>query len=116
MRTWKLVSGILSTVLFLVVAFQSCAAGVVDAIEGQGGTSGGAGILVGILMLSGGIVSIATSKSTKKGGDIALIVLFGLAALCGFAGYGNYSDLVLWAFWCLICATLALVSMMKKKG
>ena len=63
MKTWKLVSGILSTVLFLVVAFQSCAAGVVDAIEGQGGTSGGAGILVGILMLSGGIVSIATSKS-----------------------------------------------------
>ena len=47
MKTWKLVSGILSTVLFLVVAFQSCAAGVADAIAGQGGTGGGAGILVG---------------------------------------------------------------------
>lgn len=35
MKTWKLVSGILSTVLFLVVMFQSCAAGVVDAIQGQ---------------------------------------------------------------------------------
>lgn len=35
MKTWKLVSGILSIVLFLVVAFQSCAAGVVDAIAGQ---------------------------------------------------------------------------------
>ena len=116
MKTWKLVSGILSTVLFLVVAFQSCAAGIVDAIEGAGGTSGAAGILLGILMLSGGIVSIATRNSIKKGGDIALIILFGLAALFGFAGYGNYSDLVIWSFWCLICADLALVSMLKKKG
>ena len=45
MKTWKLVSGILSTVLFLVVMVQSCAAGVADAIAGQGGTGGGAGIL-----------------------------------------------------------------------
>lgn len=39
MKTWKLVSGILSTVIFLVVIFQSCAAGIVDAIENAGGTS-----------------------------------------------------------------------------
>ena len=70
MKTWKLVSGILSTVLFLVVMFQSCAAGVVDAIQGQGGTSGGAGMLTGILMLAGGIVSIATRKAVGKGGEI----------------------------------------------
>lgn len=115
MKTWKLVSGILSTVLFVVVAFQSCAAGIVDSIEGAGGTSGGAGILVAILMLSGGIVSIATRKSARRGGDIALIILFGLAALTGFAGYGNYSDLVIWSLWCLVCATCALVSMIRKK-
>lgn len=114
MKTWKLVSGILSIVLFLVVAFQSCAAGVVDAIAGQGGTSGGTGILVGILMLSGGIVSISTRSSGKKGGDIALIVLYGLAALIGFAGYGVYKDLVIWSIWCIVCAALALVSLRKK--
>lgn len=114
MKTWKLVSGILSIVLFLVVAFQSCAAGVVDAIAGQGGTSGGAGILVGILMLSGGIVSISTRSSGKKGGDIALIVLYGLAALIGFAGYGVYKDLVIWSIWGIVCAALALVSLRKK--
>ncbi|MCI8692371.1 MAG: hypothetical protein HFH91_06435 [Lachnospiraceae bacterium] len=114
MKTWKLVSGILSTVIFLVVMFQSCAAGIVDAIENAGGTSGAAGIVVGILMLSGGIVSIVTRDSAKKGGDIALMILFGLAAFFGFVGYGNYSDLVIWSFWCLICAILALVSMVKK--
>ena len=89
MKTWKLVSGILSTVLFLVAAFQSCAAGVVDAIAGQGGTSGG--------------------------GDIALIVLCGLAALTGFAGYGVYKDLVLGAIWCVVCAAFALISLRKNK-
>jgi len=115
MKTWKLVSGILSTILFLVVALQSCAAGVVNSIEGAGGTSGSVGIFVGILMLSGGIVSIATRKSAQKGGDIALVILFGFAALCGFAGYGNYSDLIIWSFWCLICAVLAVVSIMKKR-
>lgn len=114
MKTWKLVSGILSTVIFLVVMFQSCAAGIVDAIENAGGTSGAAGIVVGILMLSGDIVSIVTRDSAKKGGDIALMILFGLAAFFGFVGYGNYSDLVIWSFWCLICAILALVSMVKK--
>ena len=43
---------------------------------GQGGTIGGAGMLMGILMLAGGIVSIATRKAVGKGGDIALIVLY----------------------------------------
>ena len=109
MKTWKLVSGILSTVLFLVVMVQSCAAGVADAIAGQGGTGGGAGILVGIL-----IVSISTRASQKKGGDIALIVLYGLAALIGFAGFGIYKDLIVWSIWCLVCAALAFVSGRKK--
>lgn len=95
MRVWKLVSGILSIILFAVVMFQSCAAGVVNALEDNGGISGSVGVIVGILMLAGGIVSIATRNKTGKGHDIALIVLFGLAAVFGFAGYGNYSDLVI---------------------
>lgn len=115
MKTWKLVSGILSMILFILVTFQSCAAGMVNALENNGGTSGSVGILVAILMLSGGIVSVATRKSQGKGGNIALIVLFGLAALMGFTGYGNYSDLVIWASWCLINAVLALVALIKNK-
>lgn len=115
MKTWKLVSGILSIVLFFMVAFQSCAAGVVNAIEDEGGVSGSVGILVAIMLLTGGIVSIATRKSDKKGGDIALIVLFGLAALFGYAGHGNYSNLVIWSTWCLINAVLAVVDLIKNK-
>ncbi len=115
MKTWKLVSGILSTVLFVLVAFQSCAAGLGNALAENGESSGSGGIVVAILMLSGGIVSIATRKSKGKGGNIALIVLFGLAALVGFGSAGSFTDLNIWAFWCLINAILAVVAMVKSK-
>lgn len=115
MKIWKLVSGILSCVLFILVMFQSCAAGVVNALEDNGEVSGSAGVLVAIFMLAGGIVSIASRKSAKKGGNIALIILFGFAALIGFANYGTYSDLVVWSFWCLINAALAIVALVTRK-
>lgn len=118
MKVWKLVSGILSMILFVLVAFQSCAAGVSNALEENGEISGSAGILVAILMLTGGIVSVVTRKSSKKGGNIALIILFGLAALIGFTNYGSYSDLAIWSGWCLINAILAIVAIFtgKKKA
>ena len=115
MKVWKLISGILSMVLFLVVAFQSCAAGVANTLAENGEVSGSAGILVAILMLAGGIVSVATRKSEKNGGNIALIVLIGLAALLGFANYGSYSDLAIWSGWCLLTAVLAVVAMLTGK-
>lgn len=115
MKIWKLVSGILSMILFVLVSFQSCAAGVVNTLEDNGEVSGSAGLLVAIFMLAGGIVSVATRKSEKKGGNIALIILFGLAALIGFTNYGNYSDLAIWSGWCLINAVLAFVTMITGK-
>lgn len=111
MKVWKLVAGILSIVFFMVVTFQSCAAGLSNTLEGNGEVSGSAGIIVAVLMLAGGIVSIAIRKSTGKGGNIALLILFGLAALVGFACYGSYSDLAIWSGWCLINAVLAVLSM-----
>lgn len=113
MKVWKLIAGILSIILFAVVTFQSCAAGFVNVVENNGGTSGSVGIMVGILMLAGGIVSIATRNKTVKGPDITLIILFGLAAIIGFTGYGNYSDLIIWSVWCLINAVLAAICVIK---
>lgn len=113
MKTWKLVSGILSIALFFVVSFQSCAAGLVNTIEDNGQSSGSAGIIVAILMLTGGIVSIATRKSEKTGGNIALIILFGIASLIGFLLAGDFSDLNIWAGWCLINAIIAIIELIK---
>lgn len=114
MKTWKLVSGILCIVLSLFVLFQSCAAGLSNAIQDNGEVGGSAGLIVAIMLLAGGIVSIAT-RNGGKGGNIALIILFGIGALFGFALAGSYSDLVIWAGWCLICAGLAAVSLIKGK-
>lgn len=116
MKTWKLVSGIISIVLVLFVLFQSCAAGMSNALEANGEFGGSAGVLLAILMLAGGIVSIATRNSVKKGGSIAMIVLFGIAALFGFTGAGSYSDLNIWAGWCVICAVVAIVALIKNRA
>lgn len=115
MKAWKLVSGIMSIIIFVIVEFQSCAAGVVNAIEENGGSSGSVGFICGILILAAGIVSIATRNAIGNGGNIALIIIFGLAALIGFAGYGNYSDLAIWSAWALINVVLAIVAMIKNR-
>lgn len=114
MKNWKLVSGILSIVLCLFVLFQSCAAGLSNALQENGEVGGSAGVIVAIMLLAGGIVSIVT-RNGGKGGNIALIVLYGIGALFGFTLAGSYGDLVIWAAWCLICAALAAVSLAKSK-
>lgn len=114
MKVWKLISGILSIVLFVLVSFQSCAAGVANTLEENGEVGGSAGIIVAIMLLAGGIVSIVTRKG-GKGGNIALIVLYGIGALFGFVLSGGYSDLKIWATWCLICAVLAVIAMLKER-
>ena len=87
MKTWKLVSGIISIVLSAVVVYQSRAASIIDRIANNllnaGSYSGTIGYIVALLMVAGGIVSIVTRKGNKVG-DIAIIVLFGVAALLGY--------------------------------
>lgn len=113
MKTWKLVSGILSIILFFMVSFQSCAVGIGNTLSESGEASGSAGIIVAIMLLSGGIVSIAT-RNGGKGGNIALIVLFGIATLFGYTLAGSFSDLNIWATWCLINVVLAVIALAKK--
>ena len=109
MKTWKLVSGIISIVLSVFVVFQSMMA----ALEESGQVSGSAGLVVSICMLCGGIVSIVSRKNNSKGTNIALIILFGLATFTGFVLAGNYFDLYIWSAWCLINAVLAFISLRK---
>ena len=112
MKTWKLVSGIISIVLFTFVIFQSFLAGAYNTLTQNGQISGSAGVIVAVMLLSAGIVSIATRKG-GKGGNIALIILYGLGSLVGYTCAGSYKDLIVWASWCLICAALAVVGLVK---
>ena len=116
MKTWKLISGILSIVLAAFVLFQSMAVGLGNSISENGETSGSAGFLVAILLIAAGITAIVVRKSIKKGAHIALIIMYGLAAIVGFTMAGSYEDLKIWAGWCLICAILAVVAIIKSKN
>ena len=117
MKTWKLVSGILSIVLSIFVMFQSSAAGLLNALDGSKESSGTAGLFVAFLMIAGGIVSIAVRKKISNGGNIALIVIFGLAALIGFvSAAGKFKDLYIWGSWCLLLAVLAIVCIIKNRN
>ncbi len=115
MKIWKLVSGILSIILFVFVSFQSCAAGLSNSLSNNGEISGSAGLIVAIMLLAAGIVSIATRNMEGRGGNIALTVLYVIGALIGFTMAGSYSDLYIWAGWCLICAILAVIALVRKR-
>jgi uncharacterized membrane protein len=118
MKTWKMVSGILSLVFSAIVLYQSWAASILDRLADAfldiNSNSGAVGYLVAVFMIAGGIVSIVTRRG-RKSGDITLAILYGLAALVGYTSFGVYKDLVFWSTWCLICAILAVISLVKGK-
>ena len=116
MKTWKLLSGIISIVLSAVVVYQSRAASFIDRIANNlldvGSYSGTIGYIVALLMVAGGIVSIVTRKGSKPG-DISIVVLFGIASLLGYTMGGIYVDLIVWSTWCIACATVAVISLVR---
>lgn len=114
--TGRLVFGILAIILFVLVAFQSCAAGVSNALEESDSFSGSSGLFLSVFMLAGGITGIATRKSTKKGGPIATGILFIIGALLGATSWNSdYADLQIWTVVCLLFALFYIICAIKTK-
>lgn len=112
MKTWRVISGILSMAFALVVILQSCAVGVAEALGAEGNDSS-SGIVVALLLIVGGVVSVVTRKG-GKGGNIAVLIVYAIAAVIGF-GAKYYSDLIIWAVWCVACAVMAIIALIKGK-
>lgn len=91
----KKVLGIISIVLFFLIAFQSCAAGLGNAMEGSTEASGTTGFLLVLCWLIGGIIELPSKNS--KGAVITGIVFYGLGGVLGIANVGSYKDLKIWA-------------------
>lgn len=108
MKAVKLVIGILSIVLSLFVLFQSCAAGIGNAMAENGDTSGSSGLLLAICLLAGGIVGIVGRKS--KGGTIATTIIYAIGGILGISNVGTFQDLLVWAVLSFIFAVVFLVS------
>ena len=115
MKVAKLVSGILSIVLALLVMFQSCAAGISNALKENGEIGGTGGLLVAICLIVAGIVGMATRNGEGKGASIVTAVFYGLGALVGYATAESYADLNIWATVCLIFAVIYIIAAIKAK-
>ncbi len=107
MKTFKLIIGIVSIVLFAVIVFQSCAAGIGNALEENGEVSGSAGFFLAICMLVAGILAIATRKGNAGGFVSAGFYAFG--GLVGIVNYGSFSDLLIWSVLCFIFASILII-------
>lgn len=113
MKTAKLVIGIVSIVLFVLVVFQSCVAGIGNALTKSGEVSGAAGILLAFCMLIAGIVGISTRNS--KSGGIVAGVFYLLGGLLGIINYGSFSDLAIWSIFCFIFGVVFILGSLKMK-
>jgi hypothetical protein len=95
MKTARLCIGIVSMVLFLVIMFQSCAAGIGEALSGDEGGSAGSGFFVAFLMLIAGIVGVCTRKSVV--GAYITAIFYVIAGIIGVSSIGSFfADLVIW--------------------
>ncbi len=113
MKTAKTVIGIISMVLFVFITFQSCAAGIGNALAENGEVSGSAGFLLAVFMLAAGIVGVAGRKSEIC--SIVAGVLYALGGIIGIANVGSFADLQIWSSLSFIFAVVFILSGIKQK-
>lgn len=104
----KLITGIISCILFILISLQSCAVGVGNAFENSDSSSGTLGFLCALLMLIAGIISIVTRKSTTKGGSIACIILYAFSFYIAIIAMNDFPDLAIWGSFSLIFGIIIL--------
>ncbi len=92
----RLVIGIISMVLFILIAFQSCAAGLSNTLEENGELSGSAGFFTAVMFLIAGIVGVCTRNAKGIAGAIVTAVLYFIGALLTIGTGDTYGDLPIW--------------------
>jgi len=110
----KLICGIISIVVFMIIVFQSCAAGLVNVLESNDDTSGTAGVFLAVSMLIAGIIGIATRNN--KGGGITAGAFYLVGGIIAFASLGTFTDLIVWSVLSMLFSMLFLVGSVEKKS
>ena len=114
MKTARLTIGIISMVLFMFIMFQSCAAGVGEALTGDESGGSSSGVLVALFMLIAGIIGVCTRKSVK--GAYVAAGFYALAGVIGIASIGSiFADLVIWGVVSLAFAVVFVFAGIKTK-
>ena len=108
MKTSKLIIGIISMVLLCVIAFQSCAAGISNAIDDNDEISGAAGFFLAVCLLIAGILCVVMRKGISGGFVASGFYLVG--GLVGLLCFGTFADLQIWSVISLILGGFFLIS------
>ena len=111
----RTVLGILSIILFILVAMQSCAAGLGNALSDNGEVGGSAGFLCAVNLLVAGIIVLVARKTVKKAPMIVAAVLMFLNLFYGMVMAGSYSDLQIWAILSFAFGLVYLFSALRTK-
>lgn len=111
----KLILGIVSMVLSILILFQSCAAGLSNMLQDNGEIGGGMGVLVALNLIISGIIAVAARKSVSR---IPMLIAAALLWLNYFLAKmfgGSYSDLPIWGFICYVFGVVYLLSIARTK-
>lgn len=114
--TGRLTIGIVSIVLFVLISFQSCAAGLGNALMENGASSGSQGMITALSYLIAGIVGIVTRNSVSKGGVIATAIIYWIGALFTIGSGATYSDLPIWGILAVIFGLVFMFAAIKTTG
>lgn len=115
MKTVRLVLGIVSLALSVFVLFQSCVAGVGNALAPNGEVGGTAGLLLVICLVVGGILLIVGRDGQKRGLSFTASGFYVLGGLIGMLMAGSYSDLLIWGGLSIVFGAVVLIGTLKKK-
>ena len=113
--TCRLILGIISCVLFVIISFQSCAVGLGNAMSSNGEKSGSVGFLSAICIVVAGIIGIVTHKSEKK---VSCFIVCGFYWGIFFLSRmysGSYSDLKVWGFLAFAFGCIYLFAPLREK-
>ncbi|MDD6293363.1 MAG: hypothetical protein SOV90_09660 [Lachnospiraceae bacterium] len=111
----RLTIGIISILLFVFIAFQSCAVGLSKSLEENGESTGSIGLFVAIFILVAGIVGICTRNSKSKVGAIITTVFYWLGAILTIGTGDTYGDLPIWGVISFIFGLVFLIAAIKTK-
>lgn len=111
----RLVLGIISILLFIAISFQSCFAGLGNALKDNNATSGSAGVFLAIMLLIAGIISVCTRNVRAKFGIISPTIFYWLGALITVGQGDTYGDLPIWGGLSFIFGLVFIIAAIKTK-
>lgn len=103
--------GILSIMISIIVGLQSLMAGLANTLSDNGETGGSVGILLSFILLTAGVILLASKGA--KGMLTFSMIFYLLGGLLGLIGAGSYKDLVIWSAISLLFALLLFFQIRK---